>query len=248
LAETRHILDNTLENNMVEPNIKHELLTWYDTITKRNFFSFKQHIHVQTDELAMRAPSSSILSEIFLQHIQHAHIPHLSMKHRLVNYFRFVDDILLIFDSIKTDIQSILTDFNSLHPNLKFTAEIEQNNTINFLDTTIHRTQDNIKISIYRKPTIIPYTSNHPPQHKYAAVRFLYNRLNTYQLHTNEYKHEKNIIHNIIHNNSFPIRLQRNPTHRHKHTTPPSTPNLKLATLTYTGKETTYITNLFQTL
>jgi hypothetical protein len=71
------------------------------------------------------------------------------MKHKLVNYLRFVDDILLIFDSNKTDIHSILTDFNTLHPNLKFTAEIEHN----FLDTTIHKTQDNIKVSIYRKPT-----------------------------------------------------------------------------------------------
>jgi hypothetical protein len=53
-----------------------------------------------------------------------------------------------------------------MHPNMKFTAELEQNNTINFLGTTIHKTHDSIEISIYRKPTftdtIIPYTSNHP--------------------------------------------------------------------------------------
>ena len=40
--------------------------------------------------------------------------------------------------------------------------------------------------AIYRKPTftdtIIPFNSNHPTQHKYAAVRHLYNRLNTYNL------------------------------------------------------------------
>jgi hypothetical protein len=130
-------------------------------------------------------------------HITHTH-PTPFKKYKLINYFRFVDDILLIFDSNKTNIQSILTDFNTLHPNLEFTAEIEHNNAINFLDTTIHRAQDSIKISVYRKPaftdTIIPYTSNHPPQHKYAAVRFLYNRLNTYQLHMDEYKQEENII------------------------------------------------------
>jgi hypothetical protein len=44
---------------------------------------------------------------------------------------------------------------------------------------------------IYSKPTftdtIILYSSKHPSQHKYAAVRFLYNRLNTYQLHMDEY-------------------------------------------------------------
>jgi hypothetical protein len=112
------------------------------------------------------------------------------------------------------------------------------------------RRKESIKISNYRKPTFtdttIPYTSNHPPQHKYAAVRFLYNRLNPYQLHRDEYEQEDNIIQNILHNNSFPIRPQKSSTHRHKHTASPPTPNLKWATFTYTGRETTYITNVFK--
>jgi hypothetical protein len=177
------------------------------------------------------------------------HILNIAKKHKLVYYLRFVDDILLIFDSNKTDMPSILTD-NTLHPNLKFTAEMEHNNTINFLNATIHRTQDNIKISIYRKPTftdtIIPYTWNHPSQHKYAAVKFLYNRLNTYRLHTEEYKQEGNIIHNILHNNSFPIKPTKSHSHEHNHTKPPPTLNPRWATFTYIGKETTYITNLFK--
>jgi hypothetical protein len=135
------------------------------------------------------------------------------------------DDILLIFDSNITNIQAILTDFNALHPNLIFTAELEHNNTINFLDTTTHKAQDNVRISIFRKltftDTIIPNTSNHPPQHKYAAVGFLYNRPNTYQLHEEEYIREENIIHNILHNNSFPIGTSKNTASRQKHTTPP---------------------------
>jgi len=36
-----------------------------------------------------------------------------------------------------------------------------------------------------------------------AAIRFLYNRLNSYQLLREEYQHEENIIHNILHNNGF---------------------------------------------
>jgi hypothetical protein len=53
--------------------------------------------------------------------------------------------------------------------------------------------------------TIIPCTSNHPTQHKYAAVKFLYNRLNTYNLQGDEYKREEN----IMHSNSFPIHPQK---------------------------------------
>jgi hypothetical protein len=87
LAETRHILNESLENNMVDTEITQELLAWYDTITKQNFFSFRKHTHIQTDRMDMEAPSSSILLEIFIQHVEHTHIPNLPMKHKPVNYF-----------------------------------------------------------------------------------------------------------------------------------------------------------------
>jgi hypothetical protein len=88
----------------------------------------------------MGAPSSGLISELFLQQIEHLHLTHLSTRHKIVNYFRYVDDVLMIYDSSHTDIQSIFDDFNTIHPKLKFTAEIETNNTINYLDITIHRT------------------------------------------------------------------------------------------------------------
>ena len=161
----------------------------------------------------MGAPSSGLISELFLQQMEHKHLKRLSTKHKIIEYFRYVDDILLIFYSNHTDIHAILTDFNELHPNLKFTAETETDNMINYLDMTIHRTPTDWNMSIHRKPTftntIIPYTSNHPTQHKFAAVRFLYNRLNTYDLPTEEYKREEQIIHNILVNNSFPPRQQK---------------------------------------
>jgi hypothetical protein len=105
-------------------------------------------------------------------------------------------------------------------------------------------------MSIYRKPsftdTIIPYSSNHPTQQKYAAVIFLYNRLNTYQLHKEENSQEENAIHNILYNSSFPIRPQKPkiPLLNQRQ----SSPNLthKWTVLTYIGRETTYISNIFK--
>jgi len=104
---------------------------------------------------------------------------------------------------------------------MKFTAETESSNSINYLDITIHKTPTNWVTSIYRKPTdtIIPYSSNHPAQHKYAAIRFLYNRLNTYHLHKKEYHDEINTIHAIMLNNVFPTHTHKTPTHRHSTTT-----------------------------
>jgi hypothetical protein len=64
-----------------------------------------------------------------------------------------VDNILLIFDPDHTDIQKTLTDFNMLHTNLLFTAEIERDNIINYLDIPIHKTPIGSKTYIFRKPT-----------------------------------------------------------------------------------------------
>ena len=209
ITDTKKILDDITRNNFVDTDTRKELLTWHDTITQQNYFQHKENISIQKEGLAMGAPSSGILSKIFLQHTEYLHLPRLTQKHKIINYFRYVDDILLIYDSSQTNIQAILEDFNSIHPNLTFTGETEHENMLNFLDITIHKTPQNIKISIYRKPTytdtIIPYTSNHPPQHKYSAIRFLYNRLNSYHLEQDEYQKELNTIHHILHNNSFPI-------------------------------------------
>jgi len=43
-------------------------------------------------------------------------------------YFRYVDDILVIYKDDKTNIHRVLEDFNNLVPSIKFTLEKEQNN------------------------------------------------------------------------------------------------------------------------
>jgi len=149
-----------------------------------------------------------------------------------------------------TDIKSILNDFNSIHPNLTLTDELEQDNKLNFLDITIHKTPAGIQFSIFRKPTftdtLIPYTSNHPPQHKYSAIRFLYNRLNSYHLNTVEHQREENIIHNILLNNSFPIPSRSHVASKRQPPLLPPNKEHKWLTFTYTGTETRHITNIFK--
>ena len=180
---------------------------------QENYFTNNKDIIIQHDGLAVGAPSSSIIAEIFLQYTENIHLAHLTHKQRIINYFCYVDNILMTFGPTHTNIQAILSNFNAIHPKLQFTAEVERENKLNYLDITIHRTPTNLKTSIYRKPvftsTIIPYISNHPTEHKCAAVKFPFNRLNLYALQKEDYQHELNIIHNTLYNNSFPIRVTR---------------------------------------
>jgi hypothetical protein len=70
--EIKHILDGILTRNSIDPQSKSEILAWYDIVTQQNYFTNNGNIVLQKDGLAMGAPSSSIISEIFLQHLEHS--------------------------------------------------------------------------------------------------------------------------------------------------------------------------------
>jgi hypothetical protein len=105
-------------------------------------------------------------------------------KRQIIRYFRYVDDILIIYNQNKTNIEETLTEFNKQTTSIKFTIEKEQQNSINFLDLSIHRKKKQLEFGIYRKPTqtdtIIPNDSCHPHEHKVASINYLMNRVHTY--------------------------------------------------------------------
>jgi hypothetical protein len=98
--------------------------------------------------------------------------------------------ILLIYDTQTTNINNTLNEFYMINPKIKFRMEEEQNNKINYLDTTIIKTHNGLHMGLYRKPTttdhIIHNDSCHSYRHKKAAINYLINRMNKYPLtHTN---------------------------------------------------------------
>ena len=147
----------------------------------------------QTQGLAMGVASSSIRSEVYLQFLENTQIYNILIQHQIILYFRYVDDILIVYSDNNTGIYQVLDLFNNISPIMNFTIEKEQNNSINFLDISICNNQK-ISFNVHRKPTttdiIIPTDSNHPPEHKGAAIRYLANRLTTYPLNDTEKKKE----------------------------------------------------------
>ena len=67
-----------------------------------------------------------------------------------VIYKRFVDDTFLLFRS-KDHIEKFRAYLNCQHPNIKFTSEIEENNSISFLDIKVSRVNNSFSTNIYRK-------------------------------------------------------------------------------------------------
>jgi hypothetical protein len=103
-----------------------------------------------------------------------------------MDYYRYVDDILIICKAQKTNMNK-LDEFNAVHPKHKFIMEQQTQNMINYLDLTIMKSQNELSFGIYRKPTatdlVLLSTSCHPYEHKKSAVNYyLYNWMNTYKL------------------------------------------------------------------
>jgi hypothetical protein len=96
----------------------------------------------------MGAPASSILSEFYLQHLENSKIYNFLLNFNIVGYFRYVEELIIVYDGSKTVIDDLLCCFNSLTPKLHFTVEKETRGNINYLDITIHREQNNLSTDI----------------------------------------------------------------------------------------------------
>ena len=61
------------------------------------------------------------------------------MKYRIIGYFRYVDDILIIYRNETTIMHDVLTVFIIMTSTMKFTMEEENDSKTNFLNITISK-------------------------------------------------------------------------------------------------------------
>jgi hypothetical protein len=171
----------------------------------------------------MGAPTSAILAEIFIQYLEDNDIISILQRHHIVDYYQYVDNILIIYNEDYTNIDDILKEFNSIHPNSQYTTEKQINNKLNYLDITTKNTHNIFTPSTYRKTTttdlIIYNDSCHPIEHKNLVIRYVINRMNTYPIST-ESKHRKlQLIKTILQNNKYPSQTCLNSRKQNKNMT-----------------------------
>jgi hypothetical protein len=103
-------------------------------------------------------------------------------------------------------------------------------------------------MEIYRKPTytdsIIPNDTCHPTEHKLAAIRYLYNRMNNYQLPSDKLQKEDKLIQQILRNNGYDTPKRKITCNNYKHK--PGITKMQWSKFTYVGKETRAITKVFK--
>ena len=181
ITETINIITQKLIKNKEDDILIKQITSTLKTILNQNYFQHNQIIYQQTDGLAMGAPTSAIISEIFLQELDEQIINTIKTNDTNGKYYRYVDDTIYISQNNGKNIEKIKNTINKIHNNIKFTIEEETNNKLNFLDLTIINKIPKLEFKIYRKETqtdqIIPNNTNHPYQHKMATFHSLIHRM-----------------------------------------------------------------------
>jgi hypothetical protein len=98
------------------------------------------------------------------------------------NYFRYLDDILIIYDTSKMPLNHISSLLNDLHENLNFKLETS-GRKVNFIDITINVEGNVVETDMFYKPTdtkqYLNFHSNHPRHVKIALPYNLARRICT---------------------------------------------------------------------
>ena len=143
-------------------------------------FLFDGLYYRQRDGVAMGSPLGPVLADIFLAKLESQALKDTISKFDL--YLRYMDDTFVICDADANQTE-LLRKFNDVHPAIRFTLEVENNNKLPFLDVLLERTEaDTLKRSVYRKATWVgQYTHFHsfvPLRYKRNLVRCLAYRAN----------------------------------------------------------------------
>ena len=132
LAETIEICTKTLyDGHLPTPVIlKHVFIELMKTATTSVEFSFNNIMYRQIDGVAMGSPLGPALENIFVGYNESKLFNKISKP---TVHCHYVDDTFSLFYK-ETEFQKFLNCLNLLHPSLKFTNEIETNNSLPFFD------------------------------------------------------------------------------------------------------------------
>jgi hypothetical protein len=73
----------------------------------------------------MGAPTSAILAETFIQYLEHTAIINILNKYHIIDYYRYVDDILIIYNT-QTTISDVL-EMNLIRYTLRSSSQQRKN-------------------------------------------------------------------------------------------------------------------------
>ena len=161
----------------------------------------------------MGSPLGPTMADFYMSHIENSTLEDSSKQSNPKFYRRYVDDILCIFKK-KSHIRFFTSRLERASV-LKFTNEVMQNETFNFLDLKLNiGLSGNITTDVYIKPTdsgsYSDFNSYIPESYKKSVIKTLVHRAIRYTSTWQEFNTEINRIKQTLANNSYPQSITEN--------------------------------------
>ena len=158
----------------------------------------------------MGIPIAPVFANIFMAHYEKIWLDECPSDLRPFLYRRYVDDTFLLFENV-SQIPKFLEYLISKHPNIKFTVEYENCNSLPFLDIEIHRSNNAFHTSVYRKTCFSglnsSFFSHCCKKFKINSVKTLLNRAYNICSSPSSLYNEFEFVKTLFFNNGYPRSL-----------------------------------------
>jgi hypothetical protein len=167
-----------IRNKLSKNNIPEGYMVLLRNCLEGAYLLYRGQYYLQIDGVAMGSPVAPIMANIWMEHIETLIDYHL---HDVKIWRRYVDDVFCILRGGQPEVEQFLRHLNALHSKIKFTYELQANNTLPFLDVKVMAQADGtLKHTVYRKPThtdkYLNASSHHHPKHLRSVETSLVNR------------------------------------------------------------------------
>jgi hypothetical protein len=146
---------------------------------RSTFFSYQGEFYEQTSGVAMGSPLSPIVANLFMENFEKRALDSFPLKP--LRWKRFVDDTNVLWPHGKEELHNFFQHLNNISEEIKFTMELEENDSIPFLDVLIKRKSNgDLGHAVYRKKThtenYLHANSHHHPNQKLGVLKTLATR------------------------------------------------------------------------
>ena len=174
---TKVPLKETLE--LLSSHFDAKIINLFRHVLTSTYFLFDGNYYEQSDGVAMGSPISPAVANFYMQEFEHMALERSQLQPS--HFFRYVDDTFIVWPHGEDSLSTFHDCLNSIHPNIKFTIEVEKNGCLPFLDILIYKTaHGTLGHRVYRKPThtdlYLNKNSHHHPLQKSTVLRTLLHR------------------------------------------------------------------------
>ncbi len=183
LEELRELPEDPIANVTSLSNAG--IMELLDHVLAQCMFTWDGALYRQSSGLPIGGRLSPILANIFMENLEHEVLCSPIVIPKV--FFRYVDDVFLVWDQSRGPHKLFLAELNARNSEIQLTEEVERDQTLPFLDIAIKRPTISAEgpkacaeFAVYRKPThsarYVHYESAHPYKLKKELVRGLWLR------------------------------------------------------------------------